>query len=137
MESNKDSFPNHVYEFATDVNRHSLDSPHSLHGSWMTSITIKENRRSKRPFDPSPTIEINLLGPMHDREIVLAYSGVEKYRVDGIKNQKNWRDTYQGDILCHQVTLYRSELITHEIQFASNSKIAITCISFTCTEREI
>lgn len=135
MERNKKKFPTRVFDFATDVNRHKLDSPHSLHDSWMTSITIKENRNSKRPFDPNPTIEIELLGQMHDRDIILSYFGVENYKIKGLKNPYNWGDTYQGDILCHEVRLNKKGFIIHEIVFASESKIVIACKDFLCSER--
>ena len=135
IEENKHNFPSHVFEFATDVNRHNLDSPHSLHDSWMTSITIKENRNLDRPFDPEPTIEIELLGQMHDRTIVLSYSGIENYAIEGLKNPYNWGDTYQGDISCHEVRLNEEGLLVHEILFVSESKITIVCQNFQCSER--
>jgi len=134
MEENRVKFPSHVFEFATDVNRHNLDSPHSLHDSWMTSITIKENRNPKRPFNPEPTIEIELLGQMHDRAIILNYSGIENYFIEGLKNPYNWGDTYQGDISRHEVRLTEEGLLVHEILFVSESKIIIACKDFQCSE---
>ena len=135
IEANKDKLASHVYEFAIDINRHNLDSQHSLHNSWMTSITIKENRNKKRPFDPEPKIEIKLLGQMHDRDIILSYSGIENYQIKGLKNPYNWADTYQGDISCHEVRLDEQGLLIHEILFVSESTITITCKDFWCTER--
>jgi len=49
MEKEKEHFPDHVYEFATDSKRQELQSPHPLHDSWLTSLTIKENRKIDRP----------------------------------------------------------------------------------------
>lgn len=98
MKENKDSFPSHVYDFAVDVNRHNLSSPHSLHDSWITSIIIKENRKSERPFDPNMTIEIEFLGQMHDRNIILRYSNVESYSFEGVTNPFNWLDTYHLEL---------------------------------------
>ncbi len=135
LEVHKDRFPSHVYEFAIDENRHNLSSPHSLHDSWMTSITIKENRNASRPFDPKPTIEITLLGQMHDREIVLSYSGIESYNIEGLKNPYNSGDTYQGDVSCHEVRLNSNGLLIHEILFASESKIMVVCSDIRCEER--
>lgn len=134
MEQNKNKFPSHVFEFAADVNRYTLSSPHSLHDSWMTSISIKENRKKERPFDPEPSIEIELLGQMHDRNIILKYTGVESYEMKGIKNLYNWGDTYQGDVSCHEVRLNEDGLLTHEILFASESTIEIVCKNFECIE---
>jgi hypothetical protein len=135
MKGNKDRFPVQVYDFAIDVNRHNLDSPHSLHDSWMTSITIKENRNKERPFDPEPSIEIDLLGQMHDRDIILSYSDIESYQIKGLKNPYNWGDTYQGDVSCHEVRLNEEGLLIHEILFSSDSTITIVCKNFSCTER--
>ncbi|RDH45634.1 hypothetical protein [Zooshikella ganghwensis] len=135
MEENKDKFPSHVFEFATDVNRHHLDSPHSLHDSWMTSVIVRENRNPERPFDPEPTIEIELLGQKHDRSINLSYSGIERYTIEGLKNPYNWGDTYQGDISCHEVRLSAEGFLIHEILFVSESKITIVCKDFQCSER--
>ena len=134
MEREKEHFPAHVYEFATDLNRHDLQSPHSLHDSWLTSLTIKENRNTARPFEPKPTIEIVLLGQMHDRDIVLEYSHIEWYEMLGFKNPYNWGDTYQGDVEAHEVRLENDSII-HEIAFVSESKIVVACKDFTCSER--
>lgn len=135
MQKNKEKFPKHIYEFALDENRHTLDSPNSLHDSWMTSITIKENRDRAYPFEPQPTIEIKLLGQRRDRDIILSYWGIERYSIEGLKNPYNWGDTFQGDISCHEVKLSEQDLIIHEIQFVSNSKIIIVCRDFICSER--
>ena len=134
LNKHRKRFPAAVYDFASDVNRHNLNSPHSLHDSWMTSITIKENRNPKRPFNPKPTIEIVLLGQMHDRDLILTYENVQSYLIEGIKNSFNWKDTFQGDVMCHEVTLDESGHIAHEILFASESKITIVCESFMCQE---
>jgi len=137
MRSNRARFPSHVYDFAVDENRHNLDSPSSLHDAWMTSISIKENRQEKRPFNPKPTVEVVLLGPMHDREITLEYTDVEEYRIEGIEDKVNFSDTYHGDILCHEVRVNEQQFVIHEIKFASASRIVIACASFVCTEKEL
>lgn len=135
LTENKNRLPQHVFEFAIDVNRHNLNSPHSLHDAWMNSISIKENRNASRPFEPSPTIDIDLLGPHHDRDICLNYTDIESYIFKGIKNPFNWADTYHGDVLSHEVRLTESGSISHELLFASESKIQIVCRDFKCTER--
>ena len=134
IEKDKEKLPPHVYEFATDPERHILSSPHSLHDAWLTSLTIKENRRKVRPFEPHPSIEIVFLGQMHDRDIVLEYMELEWYEISGNRNPFNWADTYQGDVEAHEVRV-ESEFIIHEIEFVSDSKIVVACKDFTCTER--
>ena len=117
------------------MNRHNLDSPHSLHDSWMTSLTIKENRKLERPFEPKPTIEIELLGPMHDRSIILTYAGIASYEITGLLNPYNWADTYHGDIMRHEVRLRESGRFIHEIEFSSESRIIVVCKDLQCSER--
>lgn len=135
MHDNREKFSDHVFAFATDVNRHRLDSPHTLHDTWVTAITFKENRNKTRPFEPKPTIEIELLGQMHDRDIILTYFEIEKYQFEGFKNSHNLRDTFLGDISAHQVLLNQDGSLLHEILFASKSIINIVCKDFTCIER--
>ncbi len=134
IERDKDKLPAHVYEFASDPERHILNSPHSLHDAWLTSLTIKENRKKERPFEPHPYIEVVFLGQMHDRDIVLEYIGIERYELSGNKNPLNSGDTFHGDVAAHEVRI-ESGLIVHEIEFASESKIVIACKDFTCKER--
>lgn len=134
LEKEKENIPVHVYEFATDSSRYDLQSPHSLHDAWLTSLTIRENRHAVRPFEPEPTIEIVLLGQMHDRDIVLKYRQIEWYKMAGFKNQYNWGDTFQGDVGAHEVRL-EGHFIIHEIEFVSRSSIVVACRDFTCSER--
>ncbi|WP_125564801.1 hypothetical protein [Pseudoalteromonas rubra] len=135
MRARKGKIPVHVYEFATDVNRHDFESPQSLHDSWVTSINIKEHRNKERPFNPSTTIEIELLGPMHDRNIVLKYEEIESYAFEGTKNPYNYADTYHGDIVCHEVRLTEGGYLLHEILMASEATIKIVCKNITCNEQ--
>jgi len=135
LDANKEKFPENIFIFASDINRHQLNSPHSLHDSWLTSISIKENREIERPFNPKPTIRIELLGQMHDRDIVLLYEGVEYYCMEGIKNLSNWGDTFHGDITSHQVTINARGHVVHEIFFASGATVLIECKGVECEEK--
>ena len=132
MEKNKDLFPTAIYQFATDVCRHKLDSPHSLHDSWLTSITFKENRNKERPFNPKQTLEIILLGQMHDRDIYLKYEGVSVYRIEVSNGNSN--DTFLGDLLKHEIKVTESKSFTHELEFASKSSIFIEFTNLKCNE---
>ena len=134
LKQNESHFPKHVYEFASDVNRHTLTNPHSLHDSWVTSICFRENRNPNRPFSPKPNLELVLLGQMHDRDILLNYEEVEEYDLIGRKNPYNWADTYLGDIDCHQVKFDDNGLLVHEILLVSESVIKVVCKDFACTE---
>lgn len=134
IEANKSRLTPEVYEFASSEERYNLNSAHSLHDAWLTSLTVKENRQSQRPFEPNPTIEIVMLGPMHDRDIVLRYQGVRSYRVEGNQNPYNWADTFHGDIANHEVSVAEDGCVVHEIEFVSRSRVVVICENFTCTE---
>lgn len=135
LQKNKDRFPASVFNFATDIERHNLDSPHSLHDAWMESFAVKEKRQEERSLDASLAIELVLLGPMHDRDIILRYEGVVSYQIEGNKNPYNWSDTFHGDVSRHEVSISERGLICHEIEFASLSRIVIVCEHFSCVER--
>jgi len=134
LEGIRESLPKHIYEFARDVNRHSLSSPHSLHDSWISSITIRENRNGTRPFNPKPSIEVVLLGPMHDRDIILIYSEIEFYEIRGNKNEFNWGDTFHGDINRHEIRL-KDNFFEHAIWLHSDSIIRIVFNEFELKEK--
>lgn len=136
LEKNRDRFPPAVFAFAANVERHSIDSPHSLHDAWLSSVSVKENRRTHRPFEPRPSVELVLLGPKHDREIILTYEGVSDYRIEGKRNPYNWAGTFHGDVNSHEVRITAKSQIIHEIAFASQTKVLVTCETYTCTERE-
>ncbi|MEH6801072.1 MAG: hypothetical protein V7681_17425 [Halopseudomonas sabulinigri] len=136
LEAVKSDLPLQVFEFASDEKRHNLDSAHSLHDAWLTSLVVKENRNTQRPFEPKPTIELVLLGPQHDRDIVLSYVNVSSYRAESEQNCFNAADTLHGDVDLHEVRVSEGGLVVHEIKFSSCSRIIITCDNFICTERE-
>ena len=131
----KDKIPQHVYEFASNVNRHNLDSPHSLHDSWITSISVREKRNKISPFEPVTSIKIELLGQLHDRDIVLEYEGIKSYSIECVENPYNWADTFHGDIISHEVSLLESDFLLHEILMATEKTIKIVCKNFTCNEQ--
>lgn len=136
LEAIKSKLPLQVFEFASNEERHNLHSAHSLHDAWLTSLTVKENRQTQRPFEPKPTVELVILGPKHDRDIILSYEGVFSYRVEGEQNAYNAADTFHGDLDRHEVRVSEDGLVVHEIEFVSRSRIIITCENFICTERE-
>ena len=134
LETIKENLSINIYEFAKDENRHNLSSPHSLRDAWISSITIKENRNKERPFNPKSSIIIELLGPKHDRNIILSYTEVESYEIKGHRNQFNWGDTFHGDIDRHEIRLTES-LYEHIIWFHSDSILRIKFRAFEIEEK--
>ncbi|HEX4140892.1 MAG TPA: hypothetical protein VHY09_11130 [Candidatus Methylacidiphilales bacterium] len=130
----KGSLPAHIYEFASDERYFTLNSPHSLHDSWLDSVEVLESRNPNRPFEPRCAITLKLLGQLHDRRIILEYEGVNFYDLSGRRNPFNWADTLHGDIFTHEVRVEKEGLLTHEIGFVSESTFLIECRNFTCRE---
>ena len=131
--SNKTKFPEQLFEFATNLERYELNHPKSLHDSWVTSLTIAENRNKQRPFDASLSITLNLLGQKHDRDIVLTYNNVKYYELIGHENEFNYNDTFHGDILTHEVSL-ENELYKHILELRSGSIFKVYFTEFKVTE---
>jgi hypothetical protein len=136
LESIRDQLPPHVYAFATDVNRYSLDSPQSLHDCWLASLSVFEERSPHRPFRPAVRIRLRLLGQRHDRYINLTYHDVRGYELVGCPNRYNPADTFHGDVATHEVRFEHATLV-HEIQFVSESRVLIQCGSFDVAEENI
>lgn len=134
LDAHKNEFPEHIFEFAANEDRHNLTSPHSLHDSWLSSLCIREQRNLDEGKAAWPGIEICLLGQMHDRNINLVYSNVHSYEISGTKNPYNWADTFHGDVSTHTIVVHSQSTFTHEIQFVSGSKIQIVFEGFQCTE---
>ncbi|RMH89362.1 hypothetical protein EA797_15675 [Stutzerimonas zhaodongensis] len=134
LEAHKSSFPEHIYAFASSEERHNLTSPHSLHDSWLSSISIRELRRPESEGRNLPSIEIELLGPMHDRTIVLQYQEVHSYQISGAMNQYNWADTFHGDVSAHAILACGESKFLHCITFVSGSKIEVQFEEFKCCE---
>ena len=131
---NKGSFPNELFEFAVNTERYELNHPKSLHDSWISSITIAENRNKARPFEPSLSIVLNLLGQQHDRDIVLSYFNVKSYEILGYENPYNYGDTFHGDILTHEISTIDG-LFHHIIELRSGSTFKVTFKEFSCLEQ--
>ena len=131
---NKGSFPNELFEFAVNTERYELNHPKSLHDSWISSNTIAENRNKARPFEPSLSIGLNLLGQQHDRDIVLSYFNVKSYEILGYENPYNYGDTFHGDILTHEISTIDG-LFHHIIELRSGSTFKVTFKEFSCLEQ--
>jgi len=131
--------PEQIYQFASDEKYFTLNSPHSLHDSWLSSIEVRELRNQKKPFEPFVEITLKLLGQRHDRIIILNYEGVIEYSIKGtraVKDQSDFRyaDTFHGDVFTHEIRLNAAGNLIHEIAYVTESFLLIECTNFTCRE---
>jgi len=139
VETIRDSLPEHIYQFASSEKYFTLNSPHSLHDSWLNSVEIREFRNGERPFDPVVGITLKLLGQHHDRIIILDYEEVVQYIFEGsrdVEGQSGFRygDTFHGDVFTHEVRLSEKGTLIHEIVYVTESFLLIECKNFTYKE---
>jgi len=134
LETIKSSLPDHIYAFASHEKYFTLNSPHSLHDAWLSSVEVRETRNKERPFEPVVGVTLKLLGQLHDRTIVLEYKEVCRYELNGKPNRSNWADTFHGDVFTHEVRIEKKGWIIHEIGFVSDSTFLIECRDFTSRE---
>jgi hypothetical protein len=136
LESYRDQLPPEVAAFACDETRFALHHPSSLHDAWVEQISICESRA----MDQKPSaisIVLTLLGPMHDRWIILTYEEVSTYLITGGKNPNSTPHTLHGDIWTHEVRLSKQQEVVHEIAVGDGGSIEVTCKMFQVEERAI
>ena len=134
VETIRNSLPAHIYEFASSEKYFTLNSPHSLHDSWLNSVEIRESHGKET--DSVVGITLKLLGQLHNRIIILDYKDVAGYSLTGKKNPYNYADTFHGDVFTHEIRLSDAGNLIHEILF-QDSTFTIECKDFTHREEII
>lgn len=125
--------PPEVAAFAGDEERYVLNHAKSLHDAWVERIAITESR-AKEPSLSRASVEIVLLGQLHERHIVLSYSDVTRYQLTGVTDEHHTR-TAHGDLHTHEVRVSEVGLVIHELVFAMGSRIEIECRTFSVQDR--
>lgn len=123
IESVKESLPLRVYGFASNWDMYSLESPSSLHDSWMESFYIKEDGKGNRKQVRECTAKLALLGAFHDRRIILEYSEVQSYTVHSIELTNGFRG--HADLALHELRAGDDGSVEHEIRFSNGGYIQI------------
>jgi len=123
----RDQLPAHVWTFASDPRHYRLDTPESLHDSWLESLTIEEPATGDRKERRTTAITLRFLGPMHDRHHVLRYERVHNYEIVGPTVRRGHADLYT-----HEVRIADDgQAIVHELVFAhgegADARILIEC----------
>src|SRR3954466_10398483 len=101
LESVKGIMPRHMFEFASNIENHNLESPNSLHDSWLQYWRISEVAKHAPRRTGRVQIEACFLGPRHDRYIYLHYKNVGKHSI-GAGYERALR---HGDLLVHELTI--------------------------------
>jgi hypothetical protein len=128
-----DRLPHHVHEFASKWDHYNLENHSSLHDAWLETVEITETTQDEAR---ATQINLRLLGPYHDRRILLFYKDVMTYSIN-LSREKNWdvpaRRGWFGDLLMHEVRLSETGLVLHELQF-ERGLLEIECADFTHEE---
>ena len=111
-----------AYAFASTWTHYSLDSPSSLHDAWLEELVVTEASSGARSEIRRTKLTLRFLGPQHDRHLVLHYSDVIDYRVDGKGVSKG-----HGDLIVHEVSVSPDGHVVHELLFDSETSMLIKC----------
>ena len=130
----RDQLPSEVAEFAGDEDRFVLNHEKSLHDAWLEEVRIIESRSTdSKPSEVS--IQLILLGQMHDRKIIINYQGVTNHLFSGARTNCNFHDTFHGDIFTHEVRLSEEGMVQHEILFDEVTRFEVTCQTFSVEDQ--
>lgn len=133
LEEMKNLLDETVYEFASNSDHFDLRSPNSLHDAWLEEFRITENR-NKNSSDANISGVVTLLGPTHDRRIILEYAGVLAYNFYfDSKVLTSGGGLRHGDIYTHELRLEEGVHV-HEIIFARGHSFLIKFGSFAYRE---
>jgi hypothetical protein len=131
LESVRDAMPEEVHRFASDMRHYDRSSPQSLHDAWLDSLVVREQASGDRREIRRLAVDIDLVGPFHDRRIRLRYRGVQAYRFDTERAEgARWTHTAHGDLLMHEVRLGEGGNVVHELRFERRGTFLIECESF-------
>jgi hypothetical protein len=121
LKSVKGKIPAHVYEFAISEKHFTLNSPNSLHDSWLETAQIKEvncdgQSVERRRIDA----QLVFLGQTHDRRIILDYTDISYYVFHAPDRRGDARFenvVAHGNCFTHEITLGHANTLIHEFLF--------------------
>jgi hypothetical protein len=122
-----------VYKFASNSDHFDLRSPNSLHEAWLEEFKITEDR-IKNFSSGYVSGAVTLLGPAHDRKIILEYTDVQGYNFSFDSKALVLNNIFQhGDIYTHELRLDEGVHV-HEILFARGHRFLIKFGGFSYRE---
>lgn len=129
LKLNRTKFPDGVFEFAYNSCHYDLSDSSSLHDAWLDYFVLRENAAGDRKQFRSLSLELQFLGPFHDKVLQFDYLDVSDFSMrtkDGAPALMNGC----GDVLMHEVRLSNEGLVEHEFQFSTSVVLAVTCSTF-------
>lgn len=111
-----------LYAFVSDVDRYNLTSRKSLHDAWLRKLSLMPV--DMHAFPLRMRLELEFLGPYHDRIFRLCYDDVLAY---GLNQQIRTHHRNQ-DLLMHEFRLdEQSELLEHVFEFDDELYLKVAC----------
>lgn len=142
LDSIRSRIPEALFDLIRNENRYDLSSPTSLHDAWLVSLKLLG------PHERAPaevfTIELALLGPLHDREFELTYLSAHHYNIEMLPRPACADMVeYQGatrrkdDLITHEFDVSAAGKLEHRLLFDSGLAIFIACADILFRERMI
>jgi hypothetical protein len=86
------------------------------HDAWVESVTVSEPSSGERHENRGLEIHIRLLGAYHDGIIEFAYTGVQNYSMQAVRDVAG-----HGDWLEDEVDVKRQDTLLHKITLTNGS----------------
>ena len=113
-----------------DRDRYDIRSRRSLHDSWISRISLREQfLEAQKPSQIG--LEIELLGPYHDRVFMIRYDKVSYYNLAANGHSSG---RHRGDLLVHELRVGENGNFEHEYSFSNEGRIEIYCQEMSFTE---
>lgn len=118
-----------LYAFAADEDRYNLWSHKSLHDAWLRTLTLAPV--SDQEQTTGACLDLEFIGPYHDRLLRLRYEDVEKYSLQ--QPAKAWAKVQ--DLLMHELRFDEADgLIEHAFAFDADRTLFVACRAMSVEE---
>jgi hypothetical protein len=125
IESIRDKLSAEAHQFASNFEHYSLQGKASLHDACIQRIEIEESASGVRSEVRELGMRMQLLGPYHDRTLLISYDKVSMYAIGARCGVS--QPVAHGDIFTHEVRISEDQQIVHEVFFTSGSTFCVTC----------
>lgn len=119
IEKQKNTMAKDLYSFACDWERYSLDSPNSLHDSWLKSIVFVRNNVA---LNALIDLKLLFLCQFHDRYVELTYLDVIEHNLGELASVLF--TSTMPEVLVHEFSVLNTSN-RHEILLSGNQQLTI------------
>jgi hypothetical protein len=119
IDSVRHFMPQHLYECAANEDNHNLESPNSLHDSWLMSWNVSEIPATIDAEERVVLINCALLGSRQDRIIHLRYKSVLSHEIRKRERADSLERWGHSDLLVHEIQMIDDGVFSHELVFAT------------------